>query len=304
MRMSKRIMRATAIALAVACVSGAAWAQLQPRVQPRVPRGAQRAADLEEVITMRVIGSVVVDPAGKVVSHALDTKLEDNLSGLVGKAVAAWTFTPPVVDGKPATVRSGMTITLAGREVNGGFEVRIDNVTFHLPPGGASPTPRVQLTKMHPEPKYPKFNVNGAVTIEIRFTPDGEVADAVATECSLYFAGGSAADKAAACEAMAFNGTSAIRKWRATVSAESTRDPDDLTGILPLQYMGVQGWDKVLKSGKPGQWRRESRTRFTEPAWHAKGRQRVGTSDVADGALRMASSPPLQLHEGAIGKTL
>ena len=299
MRVSKRIMCATAIALAVVCVSGAAWAQLQTRA----PRGAQRAAELEEVITMRVIGSVVVDPAGKVVSHALDSKLEDNLAGLVGKAVAAWTFAPPVVDGKPATVRSGMTITLAGREVNGGFEVRIDNVTFHLPPGGASPTPRVHLTKMRPDPKYPKFNVNGAVTIEIRFTPDGEVADAVATQCSLYFAGGSAADKSAACEAMAFNATSAIRKWRATVPVESTRDPDDLVGILPVQYMGVQGWEAVVASGKPGQWRRESRTRFAEPAWRAKGRQRVGTSDVADGALRMASSP-LQLNEGAIGKTL
>ena len=303
MRMSKRIMRAMAVALAVACVSGAGWAQMQPRVS----RVAQRVGVLEEVITMRLVGSVVVDPAGKVVSHALDTKLEDNLAGLVAKAVSAWTFAPPVVDGKPATVRSGMTITLAGREVNGGFEVRIDNVTFHRPPvkdAGADATPGIRLNKMRPEPKYPKYNVNGAVTIEIRFSPDGEVADAVATECSLYFAGGSAADKAAACEAMAFNATSAIRKWRATVPVESTRDPDDLVGILPVQYIGVQGRDAVIESGKPGQWRRESRTRFTEPAWHAKGRQRVGTSDVADGALRMASSSPLQLNEGAIGKTL
>lgn len=302
MRIAVKRMCGAAAALAVACMASGVTAH-----PPSVSRVPQQVGELEDVITMRLEGSVVVDPAGKVVSHTLDTKLDENLAGLVSKAVAAWTFSPPVIDGSPATVRSRMWITLAGREVASGYEVRIDNVNFYNPPdpknAAAPDKPRIQLTSIKPSPKYPKYNVNGGITLLVRFSPDGAVADVVATQCSLYFAGGRATDKVAACQAMISNATSAVRKWRATVPAELARAPGGLTGTLPFQYIGLQGAELVAASGEPGQWRRESRTRYAEPAWRDDGTQRVGSSDVADGALRTASTP-LRLNAGAIGKVL
>jgi hypothetical protein len=302
MRIAVKRMCGAAAALAVACMASAVTAH-----PPSVSKAPQQVGELEDVVTMRLEGSVVVDPAGKVVSHTLDTKLDENLAGLVRKAVAAWTFSPPVIDGSPATVRSRMWITLAGREVASGYEVRIDNVNFYNPPdpknAAAPDKPRIQLTSIKPSPKYPKYNVNGGITLLVRFSPDGAVADVVATQCSLYFAGGRATDKVAACRAMISNATTAVRKWRATVPAELAREPGGLTGTLPFQYIGLQGAELVAASGEPGQWRRESRTRYAEPAWRDAGTQRVGSSDVADGALRMASTP-LRLNAGAIGKVL
>ena len=100
-----------------------------------------------------------------------------------------------------------------------------------------------------------------------------------------------------------FNATSAVRKWRATVPAELARAPGGLTGTLPFQYMGSRVPDTSPQAASPASGAANRARAIAEPAWRDDGTQRVGSSDVADGALRTASTP-LRLNAGAIGKAL
>jgi hypothetical protein len=211
---------------------------------------ATTAGPMEEVMTMRVEGSLAVDAIGNVIAHQVDTKLDPKLQGLVEVAIATWSFMPPTVDGKPATAKSDMRITLAGRKIGEGYEVKVDNVVFfdrkreELTPAAleekraALGITSLNFVQMNPRPKYPGFHVNGIVMISVLARPDGTVERAFASHCSLYLARGSKADLSRACKAMQDNGVSAVRHWKVSVDVErqSRRRPGNLTGVLPLFY--------------------------------------------------------------------
>ena len=280
-----------------------------------LPVVAQAPTVIDEVLTMRVEGTIDVDAQGKVVAHTISTELNPKLRALLDRNIPTWKFDAPKVDDKPAALRTNLHITLVGREIAEGYEVRVDNALFSDPSWkegylAEAPTQRqgpLTLVRRTPLPKFPNWNVGGDVMVAFRFNPDGTVADAQATQCSLYFAGGSETQKAAACKDMATNATRALRNWKVKIDVHG-RDPrpDELMAMQPIRYLSPSMRGTVATSTKPGNWRRESRTRYMEPAWLAKERlvQRVGTADlVADGGL-MSSISPLHLDPESIGGVL
>jgi hypothetical protein len=279
---------------------------------------ATTAGPMEEVMTMRVEGSLAVDAIGNVIAHQVDTKLDPKLQGLVEVAIATWSFMPPTVDGKPATAKSDMRITLAGRKIGEGYEVKVDNVVFfdrkreELTPAAleekraALGITSLNFVQMNPRPKYPGFHVNGIVMISVLARPDGTVERAFASHCSLYLARGSKADLSRACKAMQDNGVSAVRHWKVSVDLNGNAPtPGNLTGVLPLFYKMRGDGKDVTISSEPGNWRPEWRDAYREAPWLENDvlKQRVTASDSTQMEMMPATSR-LQWRSGAPERAL
>jgi len=288
--------------LVAACVAAPAGAKEEAPVPAQVeaPAGA-----LEDLITMRVDGELVVGTDGKAASYELKTKIDDKLTVLIAKHVALWRFMPVTVDGKPARVRTDMRITLVGRKSQTGYDVAVDNVVFITPKSGEEGRADVHRTtdadiaivKQKPMPKYPHaYNANGLVTLMLHIAPDGTVDQIAATQCSLYFTRGTEKDKANACKSMEDNAISAIRQWRFKLPPGPIVDS---TGVMPVQYaMGDQRGMQIRETSNPGKWRMESRGKYRKPEWarDANG-QRVGTADMVGNEM-MPSTSPLTFTSG------
>lgn len=310
-------------ALAAACVAAPGFAGQADKAAAVVA-----APEMEEVLTMRVEGQVVVDASGKVIGHSLQTKLEPKLQALIDKAVPGWVFFPPMVDGKPAAAKSDMRITLLGKKIGDGYEVSIDNVLFSWAKGSDWRLPKrdgkqeakkdapkvvdgvsLSVKTMKPKPVYPKnWNVNGIVTILVNIAPDGSIVDAVSTQCSLYFAGGTAIQRRRACKSMEDSAANAIKKWTIHIDGHGKPvEPIARSGTIPLQYvMRGPGAETVAKASEPGNWRLEARTPYRLPAWARGDRfaQHMGTSDSVGSGELMSSESALRLRDGQIGRVL
>ncbi|UHQ20513.1 energy transducer TonB [Lysobacter sp. KIS68-7] len=274
--------------LAAACVIAPVGAK-----EEAAPSGA-----LEDLITMRVDGELVVGTDGKVASYVVKTKVDDKLKTLIDQNVAQWRFETVSKDGQATRARSDMRITLVAKQAANGYDVHIDNVVF-MPPGldaadaaaAAQGTTRttIEITKQRPMPQYPHYSVNGLVTLMVHVAPDGTVADIDATQCSLYFAGGSEVNKKRACKAMEDNALRAIRQWHFKLS---DKPGAETVGVMPVQYrMPGARAEQILATSKPGKWRLESRGPYRKPAWarDANG-QRVGTADAVGDELLPSNS--------------
>jgi hypothetical protein len=281
--------------LAAACIVAPAVAQETP---PAAAKAEAPSSSLEEVITMRVDGELVVGTDGKTASYTLKTKIDDTLKDLIAKHVALWRFTPVTFDGKPARVRSDMRITLVGRKSTTGYDVSVDNVVFTTPklkPGDVAQVAKtdeeqIEFVRKMPMPRYPGYNVNGLVTLMLEIGPDGTVAHVSATQCSLYFAGGRDSTKDTACKAMEDSAIHAIRQWRFKLPPGPIVDN---TGVMPVQFTNGGERGRLIRStSNPGVWRMESRGKYRRPEWarDANG-QRVGTADMVGNEMLPSNSP-------------
>lgn len=273
----------------------------------------------ENVTTMRVDGEIAVGPGGRVEDYAITTELADELRAILDKAVRGWTFPPMTVDGQPALVRNRMRVTLAARQIDGGYVLSIDNVTFRPESGpgavdrvgasGARRTAgvRISATRM-PVPAYPaplaRAGVEGAVLLGIRIAPDGSVEDAVVVQSSLFNVRGRrwVLDEAR----RQFEGAAlaAIRRWTFDVAADPGSDPTPSarTVMMPV-WFAMEGMDT---HDAVGQWRTELRSARHRLPWIAYDNdkaQRIGISDVGPGEL-LALEATLRPPEGVIGRAL
>ena len=284
--------------------------------------GAAPLPKMEEVLTMRVEGDIAVDATGKVIGYTLGTKLDGKLQSLIDQAVPHWVFFPPMVEGKPSAAKSHMRITLLGKKIPEGYDVRIENVLFADTDTRDWDVPKeekkaantaetdgatLSIASATPRVRYPKYYVNGIVTIMLNIAPDGRVLDATPTQCSLYFAGGSSTQLARACREMEQSAANAIKQWRVAIDTHGKPLEDKpLSATLPLAYkMRGRSAQAVAESSEPGQWRMESRTPYRTPDWLPDRRfaQRVGTSDAVGGEL-VPSDATLQLRDGQLGVAL
>jgi hypothetical protein len=270
-------------------------------------------ANIEEVLTMRVDGEIVVDERGNVVSHTVGTPIDAKLRDVIDRSVATWKFVPPTAGGKPARMKSGMRVTLAGREVADGTEISIDNVVFFDPNEDAKAAAKrddvvMHITSMTRHVYAPRnFRVNGIVTMAIRANPDGTVAEVFPTQCSLYFAGGDKATFEKACKQMTDSAAKAIRTWRVGIELNgNTPTPENLTAILPLSYKAFGDQTQIRQSGLAGYWRPEARTPYRQAPWTVKDRlaQRVGTSDVTGAESIVPGQSPLQFRDATAPRAL
>lgn len=297
--------------LAAACAAAPGFAGEQ------AAKTAGTSADafaMEEVLTMRVDGTIAVDATGQVLRYEVATKLDPAVQSVIDKAVPNWLFLPPEVDGKPAAVKSDMRITLIGRKVEAGYEIRIENVLFSksnepawLTGNKSEPDRKSEAAKAgealyiasaKPMPQFPRYDINGMVTIMVKIAPNGRVGEAIGTQCSLYHASGTAKQLQDACKAMEKASTTAIRRWKFAGSALA----ESPSATIPLWFsMHGRGQDIVVKASAPGNWRQESRTPYRAPAWlgpEERFVQRMGTSDAVGGELMPAASP-LRWRDGA-----
>lgn len=297
-------------------IGGLALAALLGTVHPAWAGSPSPASTgFEQVLTMRVDGTISVDATGKVNAYELTTKLEPAVKAVIDKAVPHWSFLPPEVDGKVRAVKTSMRITLLGRQVADGYQVSIDNVLFSKPTyddffdgSGPGPAPgpsagSMTIASMEPLPKFPKFRISGMVTLQLSVSPEGRVLEASPTQCSLYHANGALAELARICREMERNVAKAARQW--TFRHEGGPAMPTTTTLPFLFYSGGEIHEIITKASAPGAWRLEARTPYRVPAWAQKDRfdQRVGTSDSVGGELTSSASP-LRWRGGTMGGVL
>lgn len=283
---------------------------------------SEPAPQAETLMTMRVDGEIAIDTQGKVLDYKIATEVQPEIKALLDKAISGWAFIPVLIDGTPTAVKTKMRITLAGRPVDTGYKIGIDNVVFHGESAkdkaaAAPPTGVVLTTKTRkPIPKYPKYAVNGMVLVYVRTSPEGKIEEAIAAQLNLFNAKGDPTQLANALQAMEDNAVSAIRQWTVNVETHGkTPTVEDLTATICVRYEmgGAQGLPFgggfVQKPpGEPdnvGRWRFETRGTMRSAPWlqNARLAQRVGVSDVNPGEMAPVASP-VRLRDGVIGAAL
>jgi TonB family protein len=267
------------------------------------------------IMTMRVDGEITIDQAGSVLDYKITTPIKPEMQQLLDKAVRKWTFHPVTVDGKPAIAKNNMRITLAAREAGSGYAVSVDNVTFRRmssdsKAGQGKPTAEngaVIITAKSMKPgHYPtglaQAGVEGAVLLDIRVSPQGNVEDVVAVQSSLYDVRGRPDVLEDARKLLEVSAIAAAKKWKFNVTVtKSNPTAADLTVSVPHWYV----MEKNRRREHLGQWRVELRSEKAIVPWllDARTAQDIGVSDLdSDDVMPLASA--LKAPVGVIGKTL
>lgn len=212
---------------------------------------------LETVLIMRVAGSVTIEPSGEVTEVKIDTPLIASLRSSVERTVRLWHFKPVLIDGTARRVSTEMGIVLSAATVSKDYRVQIDSVQFLGGKGEAAvradgDVEQISAGRLAP-PMYPHdaqlANVNGAILLAIRVTPEGKVGEVQAVQSMLYEVPshrGSLRRGLASLEAAALD---AARRWTFTVPADAaTRSPEQMTVTVPVEFnLGYLFY-------VPGQW--------------------------------------------------
>lgn len=313
----------------LAAVSATGDAQAASKVQ---------IAQGESVLTLRVDGDLTIDPQGRVTDYQVRTMLEPKLQQLLAKAVPGWRFQPIQQGGKPIVAKSPMRITLAAAEVQGGYEVRVDNVVFRpntkdewttdlalrrqaLEQGVAGPSSPadgapgatqpvlVSAEKLTP-PGYPtglvRAGVEGVVLLNLRLDPDGSVAEVFASQSSLLNVKGRPELLDRARIMLEKNAATTAKNWRFKVEAAqpSRLTASDLTVRVPVEY--TLSSPRSGEAWLTGKWRNEFRGPSFPVPWllGVEDAQVVGVSDLDSGEFLAGSSSFKLADKGVIGAAL
>lgn len=261
--------------------------------------------DLEPVFIMQVDGWIVIDPQGKVADYQRETKVPDNLSEPINRAVRAWLFRPVVIDGAPVQAKAKMRITLAAQKSGDAYQVRVDNVTFPTPPGETQIMPdgkpfAAKVRKLTP-PMYPNdllmMGISGKVLLGLKIGLDGKVEQCVALQTSLVgIYGGKPRLLSEAVNNLQKSAVEGAKAWRFTIDTEhGIPTIDRLSATVTVNY--AIGARPMLSSSK---WRAETRTALIDMPWlpSESGAARVGVSDSNEGeftpvanAIKLLSNP-------------
>lgn len=267
------------------------------------------------IMTMRVDGEITIAQDGGVLDYRITTPIKPEMQQLLNKAVRKWTFHPVLVDGKSVIAKNNMRITLAAREAGSGYAVSVDNVTFRRMSSeskAGQDKPSVEkeaaiITAKSMKPGgYPTglmwAGVEGAVLLDIRVSPQGNVDDIVAVQSSLYNVRGRPDVLEDARKLLEDSAIAAAKRWKFNVTLTK---PDvtaaDMTVSVPYRYV-TRG---STRREDAGQWRVELRSEKAIVPWLLDTRtaQDIGVSDLdSDDVMPLASA--LQAPDGVIGKTL
>ena len=211
---------------------------------------------LERIVIMQVEGNLTIDPDGSVPDMTLKTQLTPQLAASLDRTIRSWRFHPVKVAGVARRVSTSMRLALVGTAVDEGYKVHVDSVVF---PDRNDPSiaradgdPPTISGKTLKRPSYPPElqmrGVMGTVVLAIRVTPDGRVGDIAPVQSLLYnvATGGNTPRRDLA---LLENTTmTAARQWTFNVPDASSRLPETMTVLVPVQFN--LGFDL----DKPGQW--------------------------------------------------
>lgn len=250
----------------------------------------------ENVLVMRVDGEIEVDPQGKVASHQLKTEVTEDIRALLAKAINRWTFTPPVVDDKPAQVRSSMRVTLTAQKVDSGYLVRLDEAKFGAP--DKIPVKGFWVIhKMKPGVQHPGVAVDALVPVQFLIAPNGDVLDAFVQRCMIQ-ARTPGMDNARVCSMIERNAIRAVRGWKARYEPApgESMPTEPASGTLPLHFRA-----SPTTAAAPGTWKAEWRTAARVAPWQEK--HNAAAFDTTESGFAQ-HRPVLRLDEGIVGLPL
>jgi hypothetical protein len=238
--------RATSLLAAFAIATTATTAFAKQPLPPPTP--------LTDVMTMRVEGVIAVDATGRVVSHAIATKLPDAVRAKLDRAIPAWTFKPMALPDGESTVMLPMVLTIAATQVAEGHIVRLEEATFV---DGADGRGTRGATRTYL--KSPYRETDAIVRMVARVDADGRALDVASLGCTLINAGGDAEEKALMCRRLEALGVEGVRLARFREFNMALPG----TGEVWF-YFNPQG----PMDERAGRWRVESRTGTREVAWY------------------------------------
>ncbi|KGQ18574.1 hypothetical protein LF41_600 [Lysobacter dokdonensis DS-58] len=235
-------------------------------------------APLDEIMTMRVEGTITLDAAGRVVAHEITTKkLPDAVRNRLDKAIPSWTFKPLAMPEGKATGTTSMDLMIGAIKVPEGHLIRLEDAAFGE--GIGARESRV-ATRTYLESPY--RSTNAIVRVAARVDGEGRAQDTGSLRCTLFNAGGDAEEKALIC-----------RRLEA-LSVESVQLAKFRT--FNMEMPGITEVRVVFEpegpiDERPGKWRIESRTPLRSIAWYAA--KRAGEP-----------APMVALSDGIIGASL
>ncbi len=308
------------ILLAMSSVQAAAASARVPVATP---------ASGENVLTMRVDGELTIGTEGQVLTYKIRSKLDPQLQTLLDKAIPRWRLSPVRQGGKPVNARTPMRITLAATQVPQGYEVRLDNVVFKpiskedyeaqeaavrarlasgesLTVGEEPPSQTVVFERRQMQPPgYPfglmRAGVEGMVLLRLRLNPDGTVADAMASQSSLFNIKGSNQTLDRARGLREKESLRAARHWAWTVTAAHPErlTAEDLTISVPVEFR--MGSSRDQTDNRTGGWRQEFRGPTLPVPWlmGKDGQQLVGVSDLNNGE-QVTGGSVFQLNDRSV----
>jgi hypothetical protein len=139
--------------------------------------------------SLMVDGEITVDEKGAVAEYSLKDpdKLPPGVETFIRNNLAAWTFEPPMVEGRPVRLRNNMTLMLVAKKVDDdNFLMRVQATSFY--PQSTKEGYEIASRKMEP-PRYPRpaamGGAQGTVYLIVKVGRDGRVQDVVAEQVNL-----------------------------------------------------------------------------------------------------------------------
>ena len=242
---SRKMAGLLASALALTFVVGSAWA------------GNAREARQQAESSLRVSGSLVVGPDGKVASHELDPEapLTPALKAFVDDSIRGWRFKPVLVDGKPVRAKVPMSLRLVAKRADDGkFSVTIASTYFGSEDDLAT-TDRLRSIRLSP-PRFPKgalmMGGKGVVYLVVQVGRDGKVTNVDAEQVNLRVAG-TEGQMASLRKQFTDAAVRAARGWTFTIPTTGP-EANDATWLVrvPVDYrlederQRGNGWDTYI----------------------------------------------------------
>src|SRR4249919_189231 len=94
---------------------------------------ALSAAMASEPLATTTGGTLVIDVDGSVRDLTQPPDLSPAIAALIERSVRSWKFEPIVRGGKPIRARTGYSLKLVATPTDGGYAVRVEDVSFHSP---------------------------------------------------------------------------------------------------------------------------------------------------------------------------
>jgi hypothetical protein len=268
----------------------------------------QPTQSLETVKTLQVEAWVDVDSQGQLTGLTFETKLPDQMRGILEGTVRTWRFLPIIVDGVPKASKAKMRITLAARKAASGYQVTVDNVRFpdssqaeRMVVDNASA--RISVKSMHRNDFYPsqlaRTPLSCFVLLGIKIGADGRADNVVAIQSSLLDVDAPPAVLREAVFRFEQAALRGARLWRFNVTAKKLPlDAKDMTIRINVPFER-----KRKDTDLAGMWRTEIRTPLKFMDWMPQATQKIGVSDVAAGEM-LSANETIRLATDVAGTVL